>query len=318
MPIPKALEQVGGLQTQYAPSGYVGLWSRLHQFERGALTRELESRRVVQATLMRVTIHIVSAGDYPLLAAAVRRARRENYLRVFKTDPVAVEHAAERVRGLLAGGPRTRVELQKALGVDNQVWYGVGLWVDLVRVPPSGTWERRRADLLLTAEQWLGPSTASEEAGMDRLVQRYLSGFGPARAKEIANWGGVALGSVMAALGRIRVVRYADEQGIELFDLPDAPLPDPDSAAPVRFLPTWDATLLAHARQAQLLAEEHRPRVFDIKTPHSVGTFMVDGVVAGTWRPGKGRVVTEAFAPLKASANKWVDEEAARLAAFHA
>jgi hypothetical protein len=320
LPITEALEQVGGLQTQYAPSGYVGLWTRLADFPRDALTKELETKRVVQATLMRTTIHMVSARDYPLLAAAVRRARRDWYLKVQggRFPQSEVENASARVRDLLAGGPRRREGIVKELGLSNQLWYGVGLWVDLVRVPPSGTWERRRADLYWTADAWLGPSTATEEDGIRRLIQRYLSGFGPARIKDIAGWSGLSRDALSAAIANMKLVRYGDEEGGELLDLPGAELPDPSAPAPVRFLPTWDASLLAHARQAEVLAEVYRPRVFDTKTPHSVGTFLVGGAVAGTWRLERNRVVTEPFAALSRSAKGQVDEEAERLTSFHA
>lgn len=316
--IVQALEQVGGLQTQYAPSGYVGLWSRLAEFDRESLTRKLETKAVVQATLMRATIHIVSAGDYPLLSAAIRAARREQYLRLFKMPASDVETAAARVGELLADGPRKRADITKQLGISNQVWYGVGLWLDLVRVPPSGTWKNPRADLYLTAESWLGPSPAEPDAGVERLVTLYLSGFGPARAKDIANWGGLGVATVSAALATMELVGYRDEQGAELVDLPGAPLPDPETPAPVRFLPTWDATLLVHARRAQVLAEAHRPLVFNTKTPHSVPTFMVDGVVGGTWKVERGRVVVAPFNTLARTVRRLVDDEADRLTAFHA
>ena len=123
---------------------------------------------------------------------------------------------------------------------------------------------------------------------------------------------------MVAALEKLRLRRFRDEDGKELVDLPRAPLPDPDTPAPVRFLPAWDATLLTHARRTGILPEPYRPRVFDTKTPHSVGTFLVDGAVAGTWRPERNRIVTTAFARLSRDVKREVDEEAERLAAFHA
>lgn len=316
--VPRALERMGGLQNQYAPAGYVGLWTRLRDFERAALTRALEQRTVVQATLMRVTIHLVSARDYWPLTEAVREARRVNFLRTFKADRLELERAAERVRQVLAGGPRKAVEVDGVVGADRVLRYGVALWVDLVRVPPSGTWERRRADLLATAEQHLGPSNATAEEGMDLLVRRYLGAFGPAGARDIATWGGVGLPAVREAISRIRLRAYRDEDGAELVDLPGQTIPQPDAPAPVRFLPVWDASLLVHARRARLLAEEHRPLVFNTKTPHSVGTFLVDGSVAGTWRLVKGRVTPEPFGALAPAVRNEVAEEADRLSEFHA
>ena len=123
--------------------------------------------------------------------------------------------------------------------------------------------------------------------------------------------------TIRPALERLSLRRFLDEQGKELVDLPRAPLPDPDTPAPVRFLPVWDATLLVHARRTQILPEEYRPRVFNVRTPNSVNTFLVDGQVAGTWRYEKGRVNLKPFGRLPKAVRKELDEEAERLAAFH-
>jgi hypothetical protein len=318
--ISEALEQVGGLQTQYAPSGYVGLWSRLDGFSRDDLTRALERRSVVQATLMRTTIHLVSAHDYPPFRAATRDARREHWLRARrgKVDARKLETGARRVQKLLNDGPRTRDELLELLGADAMTWNGVGVFIDLVRAPPSGTWEHRRADLFATADQWLGPPDVTQKDAVEHLVRRYLGAFGPARPREIADWAGLDPPPVTDALQRLGVRSFRDEDGRQLVDLPRAPLPDPDTPAPVRFLPTWDATLLVHARRTGILPEQYRPRVFSTKTPHSVGTFLVDGAVAGTWRPERGHIDVKPFGRLSREAKHEVDEEAERLAEFHA
>ncbi|MGQ0670650.1 MAG: winged helix DNA-binding domain-containing protein [Actinomycetota bacterium] len=318
LPIPRALERVGGLQTQYAPSAYIALWSRVAGFERDALTRALERRSVVQATLMRVTIHMVSRRDYPLFAEGVREGRREQWLKVTRrqADARTVAAAAHSARKLLADGPPRRSELVEHLGVDNVTWNGIGLWVDLVRVPPSGTWEQRRADLYAAADDWLGPSEATPEQGLEHLVRRYLGGFGPASLKDVASWVGLPVSRLAPVLERLRLRRFRDERGEELLDLPRAPLPDADMAAPVRFLPTWDATLLVHARRTQILPERFRPRVFDTKTPHSAPTFLVDGRVAGTWKHKGGRVQLEPFEHLPREARRDLAEEAEHLAAF--
>src|SRR2546428_8592716 len=152
LPLTSALEQVGGLQTQYAPSAYIALWSRLHGFQRGALTQALEQRRVVQATLMRATIHIVSARDFPLLAAAIRKARRSWWLRVQarQLKGVDVEAADAQVRKHISGGLRRWPELQKLLsaeGLPRIALVSAGMWLALVRVSPAGTWEERRGAL---------------------------------------------------------------------------------------------------------------------------------------------------------------------------
>lgn len=319
-PIPRAIERIGGVQAQYAPSSYVGLWSRLEGFERDDLTRALDRRSVIQGTLMRMTIHLVSARDYWPMTEAIRSARRAWWLGATRGRAIErdVAEAAERARGLLAGGPRRREELVKELGVDGTTWNGVGTWLDLVRVPPSGTWERRSADLYALAEDWLGPSETTPERGLELLLRRYLGAFGPASRKDIANWSGLPLAVISPALEGLRLRRFRDRDGAELLDLPRAPLPDPATPSPVRFLPTWDATLLAHARRTQILPERYRPRIFHTKTPHSAPTFLVDGQVAGTWRFERDAVTITPFEPLSRRIRRELDEEGERLAAFHA
>jgi hypothetical protein len=323
LPLTRAVEQIAGLQTQYAPSAYIGLWSRLHGFRREELTEALGERRVVQATLMRSTIHVVSARDFWLLAAGIRDGRREWLGRVQRTqlEGIDMDAVAACVRALLAEEPRRHADMLELLaerGFPRAAWVAAGHWVDLVRVPPSGTWDRRRADLYGLADTWLPTSEADEANGLDHLVRRYLGGFGPATLSDVASWAGLAATALRPSMDRLQLRRFRDERGGELLDLPGAPLPDPDSPAPVRFIPTWDATLLVHARRTQILPERYRPRVFNTKTPHSVPTFLVDGAVAGTWRHEKGAVRPEPFHRLARGVVRELEDEAERLAAFHA
>ncbi|MET0608871.1 MAG: winged helix DNA-binding domain-containing protein [Gaiellaceae bacterium] len=313
--LPRAVEQVGCLQNQYAPSGYVGLWTRVAGFERDALTRALERRALVQATLMRNTIHVVSRADYWPLVIAVRAERMAWSRSVQRTDARAVRRAAKRLRRFLADGPRRQKEI-----ADAGLWVpGVGIWLDLVRVPPSGTWERRRADLFGLAEDWVGPEPElGEEEAREHLVRRYLGAFGPAPQRDIANWAGMSVRALAGALERVPLRRFRDEAGRELVDVPRAPLPASAAPAPVRFLPTWDATVLVHARRTGILAEEHRKRIFNVRNPQSERTFLVDGRVAGAWRYDSGRITLEPFGRLERAARAELEDEAERLAAFHA
>jgi hypothetical protein len=310
MPLPKALERIGGIQAQYAPSMYIGLWSRLEGFTRDTLTRALERRSVVQATLMRHTIHLVSKADFWPLALAVREARRASWLRATREPPTPAEMAeAARALRKAMNGTMTRKDIESLVGKPKA--NGIGLWIDLVRVPPSGTWERRRADLYAAAEDWVGPPPDGDGAA-EHLVRRYLAGFGPASRHDVASFTGLPLSQVDAVLALLDLRRFDD-----LYDLPRAPLPDPETPAPPRFLPTWDATLLVHARRAGILPEEHRPKIFGIKTPFSFPTFLVDGQVAGTWRHEKGRIELSPFGKLDAKDRRALREEADRLAELH-
>jgi hypothetical protein len=317
-PLPRTLERIGGIQAQYAPSMYVGLWSRLEGFEREQLTRALERKSVVQGTLMRTTIHLVSRADYWPFVVGIRRRRREQWLRAHKADRKRIEAACRKLRPHFAGGALSQAEANEILSANAATRNGVGLFLDLIRVPPSGTWERRRADVYALAEEWIGPESVTEQKGIETLVRRYLSGFGPARPEEIASWAGVSKPDIAGALDGIQLRRFEDEQGKELIDLPRLRLPDAETPAPVRFLPVWDATLLVHARRTQILPERYRSRIFNTKTPHSVNTFLVDGQVAGTWKYDKGKVRIEPFSRLPKGVRAELDDEAERLAAFHA
>ena len=272
--LPKALERIGGIQAQYAPSMYIGLWSRLEGFEREQLTRALGRRRVVQGTLLRSTIHLVSPADWWTFAAAIRGPRRESWLRYHRGDPSAatLASAARKVRSRLAEGPLNRAELQQLVGMGAVGTNAMSHWLDLVRVPPSGTWERRRADLFADAETWIGPNPKPDELdARAELARSYLRGFGPARVGEIADWAGLGLRQVTAALkrfelrrfrvrGRRRARRSAAPTAARPRDAGSGPLPpglgrdpararpphpDPSRGLPLAGLQREDATLAA-------------------------------------------------------------------------
>ena len=325
--IPATLQRVGGLQTQYSPSGYIGLWSRVRDFERAALTRALEDRSVVQATLMRTTIHMVAADDYWTLCAGVRASRREWWLRIAKSrrlPPISYDELATSLRAALADGPLPRAELLAAMeraGFDKPFWEPAGLWLDMVRVPPSGTWDRRRADRYGLADQWVAPTDAERNAeeldGLRLLLTRYLQAFGPAAVADAATWAGVPRARLQAAAESMELTGQSDEQGTTLVDLPGIELPDADAPAPVRFLPTWDATLLAHCRRSGILPEEFRTVIFQTKIPQSVGTVLVDGSVAATWAWRGDHVEVDELAKLNGAQRRAVATETDQLTAFY-
>ena len=269
---------------------------------------------------MRSTIHVVSSRDYWLLSDGIGPAREAWWRRTHGKDVEGdVDVAREQLRAELAGRVWHRKELDALLrSHGSTIWQGVH--VELVRVPPSGTWERRRADLLQLAEEWIGRATAGEEAGLEHVLRRYLGGFGPARLNDAANWAGVPVTTMKETAERLSLRTFRDGEGKVLFDLPRAPLPGGDAPAPVRFLPHWDATLLVHARRTLILPEEYRPRIFHTKAPQSFATFLADGAVAGVWRwertATKATLVLEPFAPLPRAARTELRDEAARLLRF--
>ena len=322
-PLARVVEDMGGIQMQYAPSGYIGLWSRMRDFDRPMLTRALERREAIQGTLMRGTIHTVSAADYWPMLAGIRRINRDWYLKIAAPALVGIDMqaAAAVVREVLAEGPMKFADLAAVLesrGFPKAAAKAVNWCVDLVRVPPSGTWETRRADLYGLAEWWTVPVDVSEDDGMAHLVRRYLGAFGPAALRDVASWMGVTVGQIRHVVDGMELVTLRDEGGKPLVDVPGAPLPDPESPAPPRFIGVWEAMLLVHARRTAVLPEEHRSRVFHTRLPHSLNTFLVDGQVAGSWRWEEGEVRLDPFRPLAPVERAAVEEEADRLAALHA
>jgi len=323
----ETLEDVGGLQTQYAPAAYVGSFSRMAQLERAELTHAMERHEIIHATLMRTTIHTVSARDYWPMIAGIRRSRQEWVMKVSSSlrRDAPIEPVVDAVRQVLANGPVRAKKMTAeitALGYPPQAVGWASLWVDIVRIPPSGTWERRANDLYDLADRWLPPASQpggmpTEDEGLSLLLRRYLGGFSPATLTDFANWAGVPPARLRPIVDRSDLRRFSDESGRQLIDLPDAPIPAEDTPAPVRFLPQFDATLLVNCRRTQILPEKYRPLIFSTKTPQSFQTFTVDGQVAGKWRCEAGKVAIVNFATLSTAQQRAVDAEAARVADFH-
>jgi hypothetical protein len=313
LPLPRVVERIGGIQNQYAPSGSVALWTRVDAFEREHLTSALERWALVQGTLLRSTIHLVSRRDYWPWAEAIREPRREWQRRSWPQHAAGREAANRALRTALHNGPRHRSELVELLGKD--VFQAADL--ESVRVPPSGTWDNRRAHLYAAAEQWVGANDADADAGRELLVRRYLGAFGPARVADVASWSSLGADRVTRVLDRISLRRFRDEHGRELVDLPRAPLPDPETPAPPRFIGHFDAMLLVHARRTGVLPEEFRPLVFNTKQPASVATFLLDGAVAGAWRYEAGRVTLQPFRYLTRAERGELKDEQECLEAFH-
>jgi hypothetical protein len=318
--IPEALTRIGGIQNQYAPNAYLRLWSCLARFDRDDLTRAYEESSVVQGTLMRGTIHAVARDDYRLMLGAIARTQREWSERATKAPPKLDRSTVlERARVALADAPMKRPALLAMLRDEHPaVRFSIDTDLAILRVPPSGTWERRRADLCALADDVIGPGSVEEDVALPALVEGYLAAFGPAPLADIASYVGMNIAPVRSAVANLGLRRLRADDGTELLDVRGAPLPDPDTPAPVRFLPTWDSILLVHARRTQVLPEAYRPLVFHVRMPPSFPTFLVDGQVAGTWRHTDGEVRLSPFRDLSRSERAAVEDEAHALTAFHA
>jgi winged helix DNA-binding protein len=316
LPVARAIERVAALQAQWQPSPYVALWSRLEGFERGSLERALARGSVVKALLMRATMHLVSARDYPSFDAAVREAR--TIARVRGRERPAQE-LVERAVALARERPRSRPELMKALGLDSRTTDSDELrtysWVvalgRLEQTPEAAFWGFRGSPLLAPAEHDLPP----KEDAAAHLVRRYLAAFGPATRADVSAWSGVPIRDLAAALESMRLRTFRDENGRELLDLPRAPLADGDVPAPMRLLPRWEEILLAHKDRTRVLPEEYRKQVIAVNGDVRQA-ILVDGFVAGYWEDDGERVTIHPFAPVPRQARRELDDEAARLAAW--
>ena len=325
-----AIEKLAGLQAQWSPAPYIGLWSRLSSFAISDLEQALTKRTVVKATLMRGTLHLVSAKDYPALSVATTQSRGERWAPEARRlkDAAKIYQAALR----FAKTARTRTELADFLtsqGVTPELsrpmlWWLIASQGSLVHVPPSGSWGHHRAGDLIAADSWIRAHRAPEVAAAVRLiVTRHLAAFGPATVEDISSWSSIRTAPIRAALDELdpKIRRFTDPRGRTLYDLKGAPLPDADTAAPVRFLPKWDSTLLAYAapERVRILSETHRKIVIG-KNGDVAQTILVDGVVAGTWaiasKPRDATLTVNPFKKLARAEVAALADEGERLARF--
>jgi Winged helix DNA-binding domain len=310
--VQRAVERLCALQAQYSPSPYIALWSRLTGFRKDALTRALERRLVVRATLMRITLHLVSARDYPYFAAIWMPATQEMTAKVTAKQ---LARLATRVQAL-ARDPTTHAEIEAVAATQMGGRWRTRCLAPLVHLPPSGTWRFHGRPQLQVMEEYLGVELPPREAGAEQLVRSYLSAFGPATQTDILRFAGMRVGDVRPGIERLPLRTFRDESGRVLLDLPRAPLPDPVTDAPARFLPKWDHALLAYDDRSRILPKELQSTVIR-KNGDVLPTFLVDGTVAGMWNvERKGHRATlrlEPFAPLPRRARDEVAAEGERL-----
>jgi hypothetical protein len=323
-PVAEAVEHLAGLQAQAPWSPYYALWSRLDGFDPHDLGALLTDRRVVRIVLMRSTVHLVTADDCrllrPLLAGFLSRGLMTSTWRR-GLDGLDVDEVVAAGRALIEAEPLTFNALGRRLA---ERWPGhdpatlaqvMRALAPLVQLPPRAVWGRSGQVVVTTAEQWLGGPLATD-ATLDELVLRYLAAFGPASVMDVQTWCGLTrLREVTDRLGD-RVVRFRSEAGRELLDLPDAPRPDPDVPAPVRFLPDFDNVTLSHADRSRIVSEDVRKRIQRVNAVLP-GTVLVDGMVAGIWSieraKGSATLAVTPFAPPTPAQRDEITAEGARL-----
>ncbi|HLY13363.1 MAG TPA: winged helix DNA-binding domain-containing protein [Candidatus Limnocylindrales bacterium] len=326
-----AVEQLVALQAQEPASPYLALWTRLAGFKAADLHQAFHDRTVVKGTLLRVTLHVVSARDYrlywPALAPRLRHWR-EPMLRQVGLGPEIEALAGQ--AAAFAAEPRFGTELRDHLpaltgdpGPAGQTdsWWAIRPFLPFLMAPGEPPWSFGRRPRFVAAQSWLGTELADPGAGLRHLIERYLAGFGPAGIDDIHKFSHIpapVLRAVMEAPGA-GLLTFRDSKGRRLYDVPDAPLPPGDTPAPVRFLPMWDSLLLAYADRDRVMPAAQRPMVIR-KNGDFLPTFTVDGLVAGLWRAdrvdGRSQVTPLPFAPLKPDVQDAVMAEAARLERF--
>ena len=320
--VPTAVHRLGALQGQRPRAPYVALAARVESFEREELSRALHDRTVVRATLMRETLHLVTAEDYPHDAVAMApyfRTLRAQYLPDGVTMERVVElagHAAAALaEPLEATALRPVLAKLEAEIADDRVWHRVRTNAAILHVPGEEPHSFGPRNRFVSAAAWLGAQEAEEADGLTRLVRRYLAAFGPASRADVAAFTGLAVASIAPALDALEpeLERLTDERGRELYDLRGAPRPQADTPAPLRLLGEWDNVLLAHADRTRMFDDETRRRVIR-KNGDVLPTILLDGVVAGTWwwRRKQGVATLEAapFVKLTRGAKAHLEREA--------
>ncbi|WP_042374356.1 winged helix DNA-binding domain-containing protein [Streptacidiphilus neutrinimicus] len=284
-----------GMQSQIPLNPYTALWSRLSGFDPAEASALLAGRETVRLSTLRGTIHLHDADDALLLRAfcqGVHEATPFGERAVFRRQLSGIEPEElwAAGRALLEEAPRTTGELGKALAErfpgyePSALSTAVRYKLSLVQVTPRGEWGRSRTPTLTTVEAWLGrPQRTPDAAAVEALVPRYLAAFGPASVRDMQAWCGVTrLGEVFERLRPGLVVLADATTGRELFDLPDAPRPDPETPAPPRFLPDYDNVLMGHENRARVLGDEARVRLSANRNGYRPA-LLVDGRVAGAW-----------------------------------
>ncbi len=286
----EAIRRLTPLQGQDSPAPYVALAARLDRFDPDALEAAISSRRVVKTTIMRVTLHLAAAAEYPAYAQLTRQARMRSWRRTYP-------HLDEaRVTAELAawlGEPRTNDEIRERVGryegVSNDPWTSVifaRTLLPLVQAPPAGFRRNRRRPTFTVDPRPLPQPVAAATL----VLSRYLAAFGPASRRDLAAWAGVAQRDFAEAWKRVATVSYRDERGTELLDLPNQPLPPPSTPLPVRLLARWDQPLLAYADRERIIPLEVQPLKLTLS---GAATVTVNGRVAASWRLQRGRAAVK-------------------------
>ena len=314
-----AVRRLGVIQAQEPPSPYIGLWNRLEPFNPTDLDRAFAQQTVVKATLVRMTLHAVHRDDYGLLHEAMQPTTRTRLLdRRFRSTGLSVDEVDALVPELLvfaAATPRSNADMDAraaevlASRPSSRAWWAIRTFGPFVHAPTGGPWSFGQRPMYLAAPGGLRPD--GPEVALQQLVRRYLGAFGPASVQDIAQFASVHRARARAAVEALSagLARYTGPDGGELYDVGDGLLPSEDVPAPPRLLPMWDSVLLAQANRSRIIPAEHRQLVTR-NNGDVLPTVLIDGFVAGVWRPIDGRIEVRAFGELTDTDWTGVDSEA--------
>ncbi len=324
LPVLDAVAHLGGLQAQEPQEPFTGLWSRLRAFDPAALDALLTGRRVVRTHLMRRTVHLLTAVDVLAWRSRFDTMLRQRVVGTYRRELATVDMAelAAAARAVLADGePRSMGELARAVA---DRWPAPGhrplgelliaALIPSVQLPPRGLWRTKAGVRNLPLAAWLGrdPDPLDPADGVGRtLVRRYLAAFGPAATADLRAWSGLA--GLPAAVKAVRdeLVVFRDERGRELLDLPEAPRPDPDTVAPVRFLPAFDNAILGYDDRSRIIDDAHRGL-----SVAGERVVLVDGRVSATWTTESDTVVVRPLRRLTEAERAELAAEGSELAGF--
>ncbi len=326
MPVLDAVAHLCGLQAQEPQEPFAGLWSRLRAFDPSVLSDLLTGRRVVRTHLMRRTVHLVTADDVVAWRARHDAMLRQRVLGTYRRELETVdlgELAAAGREAMADGVPRSMGELARAVA---DRWPTVGPrplgemlvagLLPTVQLPPRGLWRTTGGARYVPISSWLGraidpPAPDGSDPVGRALLRRYLAAFGPAASADLRAWCGLAgLPAAVRAL-REELVAFRDERGRELLDLPDAPRPDPDTPAPVRFLPAFDNAILGYHDRGRIIDDAHRGL-----SVAGARVVLVDGRVAATWSVEADTVLISPLGRFTRADRTAVAEEGQALASF--
>jgi hypothetical protein len=319
------VRRVVALQAQEPPSPYLALWNRLAPFDPAELDRAFSDHDVVKATLMRITLHAVHAADYPAFHEAMQVTLRGSRLndRRFRGTGLTPADADALVPALLefTAEPRMNADVQAWLTdrigplPEPGVWWALRQTGPFVHAPTGGPWSfGLRPSYLAAREQRRSGNPA---ASLRTLVRRYLEGFGPASVQDIAQFGLIYRPPIRAAVEALgdELERLEGPNGQPLLDVAGGPRPPEDTPAPPRLLGMWDSVLLAHADRTRIVPAEYK-RYVTRTNGDVLPTLLVDGYVAGVWRPIDGTIEATAFRRLSDEAWDGLEREACALLAL--